>query len=260
VAKKKNNVVSELLQQLCTTGRKGVALLVDPDKQSSLRDLHALCKREGLSPPDLLFIGGSFISTGQVSNTLEVLTKYFPSIPKVLFPGNAMQLSEKADAILFLSLISGRNPDLLIGQHVLAAPQLSRSKLEVLPTGYLMIEGGKLTSAHYVSQSIPIPRDKPELALATAMAGKFLGLRYFYLEAGSGAVHPVPAEMIASLKKKLAVPIIVGGGLNSLLKAKEACKAGADLIVVGNEAEKNPDFIVEVLKYLRVYNLSLNVN
>ncbi len=253
-------MVSEIIQRFLITGRKGIALLVDPDKQSSVKNLHLLCKREGLPLPDLLLIGGSFISKGGVSDTVEELSEYFPIIPKVLFPGNAMQLSEKADAILFLSLISGRNPDLLIGQHVLAAPQLSRSELEVLPTGYLMIEGGKLTSAHYVSQSMPIPRDKPDLALATAMAGKLLGLRYFYLEAGSGASHPVPAEMITLLKKELNAPVIVGGGINSLPKAKEACRAGADLIVIGNEAEKNPDLIVEVLQYLRVYNLSLNIN
>ncbi len=237
-----------------------MALLVDPDKPSPIAELHSLCEKENLSPPDLFFIGGSFISNGQVGDTVAGLSEYFPSIPKVLFPSNAMHISEEADAILFLSLISGRNPDLLIGQHILAAPQLSKSDLEVLPTGYLMIEGGKLTSAHYVSQSLPIPRDKPELALATALAGKLLGLGYFYLEAGSGATHPVPAEMISLLKKEIDAPLMVGGGINSLSRAKEACKAGADLLVIGNEAEKNPDFIIEVLHYLRVYNLSLNVN
>ncbi|WP_114747846.1 phosphoglycerol geranylgeranyltransferase [Pleomorphovibrio marinus] len=258
--KKKNKAVSGILKGLHASGSKGVALLVDPDKENALRELKNLYSKTSLPEPDIFLIGGSFISTGNIAETVDSLSENFPRVPKVLFPGSVLQLCENADGILFLSLISGRNPELLIGQHVLAAPQLSRSDLEVLPTGYLQIEGGKLTSANYISQSIPIPRDKPDLALATAMAGQFLGLKYFYLEAGSGALQPVPPAMISLLKKGLKAPLIVGGGINSVQKAKDACSAGADLIVIGNEVEKNPDFIVEVLHHLRVYNLSLNVN
>ena len=159
-------------------------------------------------------------------------------IPIVLFPGNHSQISNKADGILFLSLISGRNPEYLIGQHVNAAPVLAKSKLEVIPTGYMLIENGKATSVEYISQTKPIPRNKTDIALATAMAGEMLGLKMIYLEAGSGAKHPVPVKMIKSLAATLKIPIIVGGGIRSKKQMQKAFKAGADIVVVGTAIEK----------------------
>jgi putative glycerol-1-phosphate prenyltransferase len=178
----------------------------------------------------------------------------------VLFPGNVIQLSDKADGILFLSLISSRNPELLIGQQVVAAPLLAKTNLEILPTGYMLVDGGGITSAHYMSQSIPLPNDKPELALATAQAGHYLGLGYFYLDTGSGASHTVSSQLIKAISSQIDAPLLVGGGIDSTDKAKAAWQAGADIVVIGSQAEKNPDFLIEVLQYSEMYNLSLNVN
>jgi len=163
-----------------------------------------------------------------------------------LFPGNSMQLDPAADAILFLSLISGRNPDLLIGQHVVAAPILKNNRIEVMPTGYILINSGKITSVAYISNTMPIPDDKYSLAACTAMAGEMLGLQLIYLDAGSGAEKEISPRMISTVRKAIELPLIVGGGINTTQKALAALEAGADMIVIGNAIEKNPNLLIEI--------------
>lgn len=257
----RNSGLRELLYQRNKKGIKSLALLVDPEKTDQQPSIDLLQQLSHGVLIDFVFIGGSLVNTRRLDKCLKrikAITK--GNVPLVLFPGSIMQLSEKADALLFLSLISGRNPDLLIGQHVMAAPTLAKSKLEILPTGYMLINGGVGTSVEYMSQTIPIPNNKPEIAVATALAGKFLGLPLFYMDAGSGAKMPVPAKMINAVSKEVNCPLMVGGGINSLEKAKNAWNAGADLLIIGNGAEKNPGLITEVLHYAKLYNTSLNVN
>jgi putative glycerol-1-phosphate prenyltransferase len=179
------------------------------------------------------------------------------NIPAILFPGSSLHIDPAADAILLLSLISGRNPDLLIGQHVVAAPLLRKSGLEVLPTGYMLIESGRQTTVSYISNTLPIPRDKPSIAACTAMAGELLGLRNIFLDAGSGAQYPVPVETIAAVRSVVDTPIIVGGGINSFEKAHNALEAGADVIVVGNGIEQNSGLLPEIAACVRAFNATL---
>ncbi|MEZ5070677.1 MAG: geranylgeranylglyceryl/heptaprenylglyceryl phosphate synthase [Bacteroidales bacterium] len=221
---------------------KKFALLVDPDKY----DDHALETLIGLintHRPDLLLVGGSLLFK-PIELTITAL-KLGTSVPVFVFPGSVMHLSERADGILFLSLISGRNPEFLIGNHVLAAPHLDRSGIEIIPTGYMLIENGKSTSVEYVSNTRPIPFGKSDLAVATAMAGEMLGLKAIYLEAGSGAAHPVGLDMIRAIRRKLSLPLIVGGGISSAEKAREVYLAGADMIVVGTVVERQPELVAE---------------
>jgi putative glycerol-1-phosphate prenyltransferase len=178
----------------------------------------------------------------------------------VLFPGSAQQVDPGADGILFLSLISGRNPEYLIGQHVLAAPLLKESGLEILPTGYMLINSGKMTSVAYVSNTIPLPEDKYSLAASTAMAGEMLGLRLMYLDAGSGAEREISARMIGAVRKAIDIPLIVGGGINTAEKAHNALHAGADLIVIGNALEKSPDLLTEISEKVYDWNQRLQFN
>jgi len=257
---KRNNSIGLRLKELHRSGKKAVALLIDPDKFENQQLLKQVLAQALHYPLELILIGGSLMTTRKLSHTIHRMREMTGPIPIVLFPGNVIQLSDKADGILFISLISGRNPELLIGQQVVAAPLLAKTNLEVLPTGYMLVDGGCITSAHYMSQCIPLPNDKPELALATALAGHFLGLGYFYLDTGSGATHPISSELIKALRSRIDSPILVGGGIDSTDKAKTAWQAGADIIVIGNRAEKNPDFLIEVLQYCEMYNLSLNVN
>jgi phosphoglycerol geranylgeranyltransferase len=227
-------------EQLKDRTRKRIALLVDPDgyDNESLEELIGLIN---LYPPDLLLVGGSLLFN-PIDITITAL-KLGTSLPVFIFPGNAFQLSDRADGILFLSLISGRNPEFLIGNHVLAAPHLSRSGIEVIPTGYMLIENGQSTSVEYMSHTTPIPGNKPDIAVATAMAGEMLGLKTLYLEAGSGAAHPVSTEMISAIRKRISLPLIVGGGIRTPEIATELYDAGADMIVVGNVLEKDPGLI-----------------
>jgi putative glycerol-1-phosphate prenyltransferase len=166
-------------------------------------------------------------------------------IPVIIFPGNAMQINQHADALLFLSLISGRNPEMLIGRHVLAAPLLKKSLLEVIPTGYMLIDSGAPTSVSYMSGTVPIPHDKNDIASCTAMAGEMLGLKLIYLDAGSGARYPVSPSMIAAVKKSVKIPLITGGGIRTPEKAYELCGAGSDMIVIGNVLEKDSSLLAE---------------
>ena len=225
------------------TGNKSFAVLIDPDKTDEKECLRIIEK--SIHKVDYFFVGGSLI-TGDKLNDIVLFLKEHSNIPVILFPGSSLHITPNADAILFLSLISGRNPDLLIGQHVIAAPLIKKSKVEVLPTGYILIDGGKPTTVSYMSNTFPIPADKPEVAACTALAGELLGLQLIYLDAGSGAIQSVSPEMIESVKKMISLPIIVGGGINSTEKALKAWEAGADVIVIGNAIESNTSLIDEI--------------
>ena len=214
--------------------------LVDPDKAEDASKLLQLINLASENCIDFFFVGGSLITTSNLSAVVNLI-KENVTIPVILFPGNSMQVEPAADALLFLSLISGRNPELLIGQHVVAAPIIKNSKLEVIPTGYLLINSGRTTSVAYISNTTPIPDDKYSLAACTAMAGEMLGLQSIYLDAGSGAEKEISAKMIATVRKAVGVPLIVGGGINTSQKAVNALEAGADMIVIGNSLEKNPN-------------------
>ncbi|MBE0653892.1 MAG: geranylgeranylglyceryl/heptaprenylglyceryl phosphate synthase [Bacteroidales bacterium] len=215
---------------------KQLAILIDPDNCTPGNVLKIINESRE-AQVDYIFVGGSLLFHS-LDDCISLIRSAC-EIPIVLFPGNVMQISENADAILFLSLISGRNPEYLIGHHVVAAPFLKRSGLEILPTAYILIENGKQTSVQYMSNTSPIPADKPEIAIATAMAGEMLGLRYIYLEAGSGASNHVGQTIVSRVKENTSVPLIVGGGITSAENAAELYNAGASLLVVGNAIEKD---------------------
>ena len=222
-------------------GQKQFVVLIDPDKLVSLKTID-IAESSGV---DYFFTGGSLLTNNNLEKCIEIIKKR-SSIPVVLFPGNALQISRKAEGILFLSLISGRNAELLIGKHVVAAPLLKSSPLEILPTGYMLIESGKQTTASYMSNSNPIPADKDDIALCTAMAGEMLGLKLIYMDAGSGAINPVSESMIKKVKDHISIPLIVGGGIRTPQMALKACRAGADIIVVGNAIEKDNSLVKSI--------------
>jgi putative glycerol-1-phosphate prenyltransferase len=230
-------------------GRKQFAVLVDPDKSTaaSLKKL-AVCAQK--SHVDFFFFGGSLLRHGNGEKQIRILRENSP-IPVILFPGSSLQIFPNAHGILLLSLISGRNPDMLIGKHVESAAILKASGLEIIPTGYILVESGSPTSVSYISNTLPVPSNKPDIAASTALAGEMLGLKVIYLDAGSGAMNPVPADMICRVKKEISIPLIVGGGITDPGKAEDALKAGADVIVIGNAIEKNPGLIAEISEVVR---------
>lgn len=248
--------VSRLLKSLSKNRQKGIAWLVDPEKEIDL-SLFGWVKDSGL---DLILVGGSTASAREFKNAVRALKQIAGEIPVCIFPGSHLQLSDEADAILFMGLISGRNPEFLISHQVKAAPEVARLGLEVLPTGYILVNQGELLSVHSASQTLPLSNEDPSLAKATALAGKFLGMRYFYLDAGSGASIPVHPKVISEVKAAVKTPLIVGGGLGTTEKIRAAFDAGADLVVLGNSIEKDAGFLDEVLATKRWYNLSLNIN
>jgi phosphoglycerol geranylgeranyltransferase len=245
-------------QQNNRTGRKHFAVLLDPDNLDEASCLQLLHMSEA-SHVDFFFVGGSLITTENQATIIQLI-KQHSQIPVILFPSNSLHIDKQADGILLLSLISGRNPDFLIGQHVLSAPILKASNLHVYPTGYMLVDCGRQTTASYMSGTTPIPYDKPAIATSTAMAGELLGLKYIYLDGGSGAAKPISAEMITAVCDAVEVPVIVGGGINTPEKAKAVLEAGADVIVVGNHIEKNPGFLAEVSSIVNSYNLALDVH
>ena len=218
--------------------KKQFAILIDPDKFDNT-DLIDLAETANV---DFIMIGGSLIINNNFENCIQTIKKK-TTIPIIIFPGSHHQINNAADGILLLSLISGRNPELLIGNHIIAAPILKSSKLEILPTGYMLIESGKQTSVLYVSNTNPIPSDKDDIAMCTAMAGEMLGLKLIYMDAGSGALNVISQSMIKKVSENISIPLIIGGGINNAEKAILACKAGADIIVVGNVLEKKPMLI-----------------
>ena len=241
------------LQKAKKAGKKKMAILIDPDKMR-LGKLDEILKLAIEANVDYFFIGGSLIVNNMLDQCLTAI-KEACNIPIILFPGDSYQLSYRADAILFLSLISGRNADLLIGKHVISAPYLKLSPLEIISTGYMLIDGGVPTTVSYMSNTIPIPSNKTDIALCTAVAGEMLGLKLMYLDAGSGAQTPVSKSMIEAVSGAVAAPLIVGGGIRTPEKALENVKAGADVIVVGNAIEKDPNIIIEMARAIHSVNV-----
>jgi len=222
-----NNIISE----------KGAAylILIDPDKSSgeSLANFVRHCEISGV---DGFLAGGSLMTTNILDDVIKTI-KQNSSLPVILFPGSESQITSSADAILFISLISGRNAEHLIGKHVLAAPLVKQTGIEPISTGYMLIESGKQTTAEYMSGSSPIPRNKPEIATATALAGEYLGMKYVYLEGGSGAENSVPNEMVKMVTSSVSVPVLVGGGIRDSRTAREKVESGAKIIITGNYFE-----------------------
>lgn len=244
IAKRMNhNLYNELLKRK-QLGQKSFAVLVDPDKvtAASVEQLVSLSVEAGV---DYLFVGGSLV----ISSHLDEVVKQIKSscdIPVLLFPGSPSQVSKYADALLYLSLISGRNPELLIGQHVISAPFVKKSGLEIVSTGYMVVDGGAPTTVSYISNATPLPSDKNDIAMCTAMAGEMLGMKVIYMDAGSGAKKPITESMIQAVAQQIEIPLIVGGGITDPEKAYLNCKAGADVIVIGNAIEKDATLIKEM--------------
>lgn len=225
-------------------GKKSFAVLIDPDKvnDKSIFELISLSASAGV---DYFLVGGSLLVSNYLEDCVRLL-KEQSDIPVILFPGSPSQVSKNADALLYLSLISGRNPELLIGQHVVSAPVIRQSGLEIMPTGYMVIDGGAPTTVSYISNAAPLPADKNEIAVCTAMAGEMLGMKLIYMDAGSGAKKAISEEMISKVSAAISVPLIIGGGITTPEKAYLNCKAGADVIVVGNAIEKEASLIKEM--------------
>ncbi len=233
--------------------KKSLAVLIDPDKindQNALLNLVDACIGAAI---DYLLVGGSMMTTVRLDETIKIL-KNSCEIPVVLFPGNSLYINKNADAILFLSLISGRNAELLIGQHVAAAPLLKDSGLEIISTGYMLVGDDATTTAAYISQSFPIPIAKPEIAVNTAMAGEMLGMSLIYMDAGSGAKTAIPGSTIAMVKDTLSAPLIVGGGINTIEKTEAAYQSGADMIVIGTATEQNVNFVQQAAEIRDIQN------
>lgn len=229
-----------------STQHKQLAILIDPHKGGNqLAELLPLLQAH---PPHYVLVGGSMVSDTTTS-VIETIRKYVSS-PILLFPGSAAQISPAADALMYLSLISGRNPEFLIGQHVQSALQVYQSNLPVIPVGYMLIESGGVTSVQYVSNTQPIPRTKNDIAVATALAGQYLGQQAIYLEGGSGAKMPVEPAMIAAVKQHVSIPLIVGGGIRTPQAMLQAFQAGADVVVIGNVLEENPALYTELVQQL----------
>lgn len=239
-----NNVLYKQLTDKKQKGQKSFAVLIDPDKVNTalLDQLTSLAVKANV---DYLLVGGSLVISNHLDQCIQHIKKCC-DIPVVLFPGSPSQVSSYADALLYLSLISGRNPELLIGQHVISAPVVKQSGLEVISTGYMVIDGGAPTTVSYISNAAPIPADKNEIAMCTAMAGEMLGMKVIFMDAGSGAKRPISEAMIEKVATCIEVPLIVGGGITEPEKAYLNCKAGADIIVVGNAIEKDASLIKEM--------------
>jgi phosphoglycerol geranylgeranyltransferase len=232
------------LEERKKTGHKSFAVLIDPDKvnHSMLDELMDLSITANV---DYFLVGGSLVISNHLDDVVQHI-KQNCSIPVILFPGSPTQLSKYADALLYLSLISGRNPELLIGQHVVSAPAVKQSGLEILSTGYMVIDGGAPTTVSYISNASPIPHDKNEIAMCTAMAGEMLGMKLIYMDSGSGAKRPITETMIEKVAETISIPMVIGGGIIEPEKAYRNCKAGADVIVVGNAIEKDSSLIKEM--------------
>lgn len=239
--------LKETYSSICdrkANGKKSFAVLVDPDKVDDVK-MHKIIKRAMAAGVDYFLVGGSLVISNYLDECVKII-KHSCSIPVLLFPGSSTQVSKYADALLYLSLISGRNPELLIGQHVVSAPAIKKTGLEIISTGYMVIDGGAPTTVSYISNASPLPADKNEIAMCTAMAGEMLGMKLIYMDAGSGAKVPIKESMIALVSKNIEVPLIIGGGITDPEKAYLNCKAGADIIVVGNAIEKDESLIMEM--------------
>src|SRR5579864_7929252 len=234
-------------------GQRSFAVLIDPDNVNAAK-IDELTGLAISAEVDYLFVGGSLV----ISNHLDEVVQHIRrncSIPVILFPGTPSQVSRFADGLLYLSLISGRNPELLIGQHVISAPAVRKSGLEIISTGYMVIDGGAPTTVSYISNALPIPADKNEIALCTAMAGEMLGMKMIYMDAGSGARRPITSEMIERVSENIEIPLLIGGGIQSPEKVYHNARAGADIIVVGNAIEKDASLLTEMASALHSVSL-----
>lgn len=229
----------DILRTAYSENKKLLAILIDPDK---IEHLEEVLNITATTPIDVFLVGGSLISTGNVAETTKIL-KSKTEKPVVIFPGDFSQIIGNPDAALFLTLISGRNPDLLIGKHVQYAPQLKSSGIEIISCGYILINSGTPTSVEYMSNTVPIPYHKPDIATATAMAGEMLGLSCIYMESGSGATNGVSAEMIEQVSSNIQIPLIIGGGITDKSEIQLAWDSGATMVVVGTAVEKNPEWL-----------------
>lgn len=225
-------------------GQKSFAVLIDPDKVDAAA-IDLLVKLSTEAKVDYFLVGGSLVISNQLDDVVQQI-KAVCDIPVILFPGSPSQISKYADALLYLSLISGRNPELLIGQHVISAPFVKQSGLEIISTGYMVVDGGAPTTVSYISNATPLPSDKNEIAMCTAMAGEMLGMKVIYMDAGSGAKRAITEHMIHAVAQQITVPLIVGGGITDPEKAYLNCKAGADVIVIGNAIEKDASLIKQM--------------
>ncbi|MBQ8761444.1 MAG: geranylgeranylglyceryl/heptaprenylglyceryl phosphate synthase [Bacteroidales bacterium] len=228
---------------LSDTSRKKFVVLIDPDKPSNEQIIEIVEKSKDVGV-DFFFVGGSLLLTDSLDHCIKLIKKHC-DIPVLIFPGDSLQISKWCDGFLLLSLISGRNSEMLIGRHVVAAPYLKLYGNEIIPTGYMLVDGGNPTSVSYMSNTTPIPHDKDAIAMCTALAGEMLGLKVIYMDAGSGAVNPISSEMISKVKNTISVPLIVGGGIRTPEKAAECAKAGADIVVIGNALEKGTERLKE---------------
>ncbi len=238
------SVIYQSLIEKKKQGKKSFAVLIDPDKVNKSM-LDELIDLSVSAKVDYLLVGGSLV----ISNHLDECVQHIKqncTIPVILFPGSPSQISKYADALLYLSLISGRNPELLIGHHVVSAPFVRLSGLEIMSTGYIVVDGGAPTTVSYISNALPVPADKNEIAMCTAMAGEMLGMNLIYMDSGSGAKRPISENMIEAVAKSISTPLIIGGGIRDAEKAYLNCKAGADVIVVGNAIEKDATLIKEM--------------
>lgn len=235
--------ILKLFQNQKLLASKQLAVLIDPDHS----DEKQLDKIILSGEPDIWLIGGSLVFSGSIEESIKRIKKRSNN-PCIIFPSSPSHISSEADAFLLLSLVSGRNPDLLIGRHVEAAMELDRSGLEIIPTAYMLIDGGVTTTAHFVSQTLPLPNNKPGIAVSTALAAQQLGMKLIYMDTGSGAEQAVSDGMIRAVKKMLELPLIVGGGIRSAEQAYSAWQSGADVLVVGNAIESRPEFLSELLE------------
>lgn len=239
----KNNIYNKFKE------KKGqIAVLIDPEKSNDENKLKEIIQKTEFAGIDYLFIGGSTVSKKDFDFTIDYLSKH-SKLPLVIFPGAHHQISEKADGLLYLSLLSGRNPDFLIGHHVQSANELIKMDLEIIPTGYILIDGGNLSTVAYISQTTPIPRDQTNIIKSTAIAGVLQGKKLLFFDAGSGASHSIPAEILNELTF-LNVPLIVGGGVKSINDIKKYREAGVNVIVIGNHIEENIDFLIDLKEYI----------
>ena len=231
--------------------KKGqIAILIDPDKCSDLTQLNELLKKCQFASVDYIFVGGSTVSKEAFQEVIQFI-KLNSTIPVVIFPGAAHQVSEKGDALLYLSLISGRNPEYLIGQHVNSANEIFNMDIEIIPTAYILIDGGTKSSVAYVSQTTPIPINNQNIILNTAKAGILQGKKLIYIDAGSGANEHLPATIATELSK-LEVPLIIGGGIKSVDSIKKLMNA--NVLVIGNKIEENIDFLLDIKHYIDIKN------
>ncbi len=238
------------LKNLQKNGQKEIAILIDPDELGERTPtIISTALQNNIT---WFLVGGSLVSEGNTRDTVALLKKEgAPNV--ILFPGNEIQLVDNADALLFMSLISGRNPEYLIGKQVAAAPWVKRSGIETIPTGYMLVESGKLTSALYMSGTVPLPDDKPDITAATAMAGELLGMKAMYLDAGSGAQSPVPSNIISAVKQNTDTLLFVGGGIKTPEHILQTWINGADIAVVGNAVFEDPKLIEELIQMRQYY-------